>query len=134
MVLLGERCGGSKKSSKMVSLSARYPLQRPNVFVPNGTHWRIQGGAPAPPPPPTGSISFVFAHVFAKKCTCWRLAPPPPPPPPTGNPGSAIGTHCRDNCEGVHYINYLKVSACCNQFGVSISILGITKHLKFICK
>ena len=36
------------------------------------------------PPPPTGSISFVFAHVFAEKCTRRRLAAPPP----TGNPGS----------------------------------------------
>ena len=32
-----------------------------------------------PPPPPTGSISFVFAYVFTKKCTHRRLAPPPPP-------------------------------------------------------
>ena len=29
-------------------------------------------------PPPTGSISFVFAYVFAEKCTCQRSAPPPP--------------------------------------------------------
>ena len=28
------------------------------------------------PPPTTGSISFVFAYVFAKKCMCWRLVPP----------------------------------------------------------
>ena len=41
-------------------------------------------------PPPTESISFVFAYVFAEKCTHWRLAPPPRVgAPPTGNPGSA---------------------------------------------
>ena len=28
--------------------------------------------------PPTGSISFIFAYVFAEKCMCRRLAPPPP--------------------------------------------------------
>ena len=33
---------------------------------------------------PTGSISFIFAYIFAKKCMHWRLAPPqwvgtPPP-------------------------------------------------------
>ena len=26
--------------------------------------------------PPTGSISFVFAYVFTKKCTWQRLVPP----------------------------------------------------------
>ena len=31
-----------------------------------------------PPPPPTGSISFIFTYIFAKKCTHQRLAPPPP--------------------------------------------------------
>ena len=41
-------------------------------------------------PPPTGSISFVFAYVFTKKCTCWRSAPPPP----TGNPGSTTVCVC----------------------------------------
>ena len=46
-------------------------------------HWRIQR---VPPPPPTGSISFVFAYIFAEKCMRRRSAPPPPP---TGNPGSA---------------------------------------------
>ena len=35
-----------------------------------------RGGAAAPPTPPTGSISFVFAYVFAKKCTHRRLVPP----------------------------------------------------------
>ena len=38
-------------------------------------HWWIQRGA-AGACPPTGSISFVFAYVFAKKCTRRRLAPP----------------------------------------------------------
>ena len=38
-------------------------------------HWRIQGALPACAPP-TGSISFVFAYVFAEKCTHRRLAPP----------------------------------------------------------
>ena len=38
-------------------------------------HWWIQGGAVSVCPP-TGSISFVFAYVFAKKCTCRRSAPP----------------------------------------------------------
>ena len=48
------------------------------------------GRCGAPPPPPTGSISFVFTYVFAKKCMCQRLVPPPPtgrrppPPPPNG--------------------------------------------------
>ena len=51
-------------------------------------HWRIQGALPACVPP-TGSISFVFAYVFAKKCTHRRLAPPMGRRPPTGNPGSA---------------------------------------------
>ena len=37
------------------------------------------GALPAhAPPPPTGSISFVFTYVFAKKCMRRRLAPPPP--------------------------------------------------------
>ena len=35
------------------------------------------GGAPRRAPP-TGSISFVFAYVFAEKCMRQRLAPPPP--------------------------------------------------------
>ena len=48
------------------------------------------GGSPRARPPPTGSISFVFAYVFAKKCTHRRLAPPQQVgAPPTGNPGSA---------------------------------------------
>ena len=34
-----------------------------------------KGGA-AGAPPPTGSNSFVFAYVFAKKCPCRRLVPP----------------------------------------------------------
>ena len=43
-------------------------------------------------PPPTGSISFIFAHVFAEKCTRQRLAPPQQvSAPPTANPGSATG-------------------------------------------
>ena len=37
-------------------------------------------------PPPTGSVSFVFAYVFAEKCTRQRSVPPP-----TGNPGSTTG-------------------------------------------
>ena len=36
---------------------------------------RSRGGAAGAPPPP-GSISFVFAYVFAEKCMCQRLAPP----------------------------------------------------------
>ena len=54
-----------------------------------GYHWWIQGGAAGtciPPPPPTGSISFLFAYVFAEKCMRRRSAPPS-----TGNPGSATG-------------------------------------------
>ena len=41
-------------------------------------HWRIRGGRRqrVPPPPPTGSISFIFAYIFTKKCTCQRLALP----------------------------------------------------------
>ena len=56
-------------------------------------HWRIQGVLPVHAPP-TGSISFVFAYVFAKKCTHPRLVLPQrvSTPPPTGNPGSA--TEC----------------------------------------
>ena len=38
-------------------------------------HWRIQGGATACTPP-TGSISFIFTYVFAKKYTHQRLVPP----------------------------------------------------------
>ena len=56
-------------------------------------HWWIQGGTAGtcPPPPPTGSISFIFAYIFAKKCMRWRSAPPQQvgAPPPMGNPGSA---------------------------------------------
>ena len=46
---------------------------RINVYY----HWRIQWGRRQPvPPPPTGSNSFVFAYVFAKKCPRWRSVPP----------------------------------------------------------
>ena len=38
-------------------------------------HWRIQGRRQRVPPP-TGSISFIFAYIFAKRCTHRRLAPP----------------------------------------------------------
>ena len=43
-------------------------------------------------PPPTGSNSFVFASIFAKKWPCRRLVPPPQQlgAPLTRNPGSAI--------------------------------------------
>ena len=46
--------------------------------------------------PQTGSNSFVFTYVFAKKCPRQRSAPPTArrPPPPTGNPGSATGMTC----------------------------------------
>ena len=44
-------------------------------------HWRIQRGA-ASACPPTGSISFIFAYVFAEKCMCQRLAPPNGSVPP----------------------------------------------------
>ena len=57
-------------------------------------HWRIQGAPrrPPPPPPPTGSISFIFAYIFAEKCMHRRLAPPKRVgAPPTGNPRSATG-------------------------------------------
>ena len=40
---------------------------------PGGCHPRVP-----PPPPPTGSNSFIFAYVFAKKHPRQRLAPPPP--------------------------------------------------------
>ena len=53
-------------------------------------HWRIQGGAGGvPSPPPTGSNSFVFAFIFAKKHPHQRSVPPPARRPPMGNPGSA---------------------------------------------
>ena len=56
-------------------------------------HWQIQGGA-AGMCPPTGSISFVFAYVFTKKCMRRRSAPPNGlAPPPMGNPGSATEMH-----------------------------------------
>ena len=48
-------------------------------------HWRIKGGTTGThPPPSTGSNSFIFAYVFAKKCPRRRSAPPqrlsvPPP-------------------------------------------------------
>ena len=49
-----------------------------------------RGGAAGMWPPPTGSISFIFAYVFAKKCIRWRSLPPPMGwHPPTGNSGSA---------------------------------------------
>ena len=47
-----------------VVISNPYPLVDP-------------GGAAGTCPPPTGSISFIFTHVFAKKCMCQRSAPPP---------------------------------------------------------
>ena len=53
-------------------------------------HWRIQEGALPVRAPPTGSISFIFAYIFAKKCMRRRLAPPQwVGAPLTGNPGSA---------------------------------------------
>ena len=39
-------------------------------------HWRIQGGAAGTRPPTTGSISFIFAYVFAKNGMHRRLVPP----------------------------------------------------------
>ena len=79
-------------------------------------------GVPLAHAPPTGSISFIFAYIFAKKCMRRRLAPPPngsAPPKweildlplemygkmkelgpigggghaPTASPGSATGKH-----------------------------------------
>ena len=48
------------------------------------------GGVAASVHPPTGSNSFVFAYVFAKKHPHQRSAPPNGSvPPPMGNPGSA---------------------------------------------
>ena len=48
-------------------------------------HWWIQGGHCGACPPPTGSISFIFAYIFAEKCTRRRLVPPNgSAPPPNG--------------------------------------------------
>ena len=53
-------------------------------------------GAPPARPPPTGSISFIFAYIFTKKCVRRRLAPPQwVGAPPTGNPGSATDCLCK---------------------------------------
>ena len=46
-------------------------------------HWRIWGGS-AGAHPPTGSNSFVFAYIFAKKCPHQRLVPPTARRPPNG--------------------------------------------------
>ena len=55
-------------------------------------HCRIQGALQAHTPSLTGSISFVFTHIFAKKCTRRRSAPPQwVGAPPMENPGSATG-------------------------------------------
>ena len=48
----------------------------PNSYWMMQNHWQIQGGAASAHPPPTGSISFVFAYIFARKCTHRRLVSP----------------------------------------------------------
>ena len=63
---------------KAKTLTEEYEAEEDHALADPG------GGATARAPPPTGSISFVFAYVFAKKCMHQRLAPPPtgrrPPP------------------------------------------------------
>ena len=51
------------------------PLKNNPLADLGGQHWCV-------PPPPTGSISFVFTYVFAKKCMHWRLVPPKGLAPP----------------------------------------------------
>ena len=64
------------------------------------------GGAPLMHAPPTGSIPFIFAYVFAKKCMHQRLAPPTVWHPPMGNPGSAtkIRTAIQQNIVDMNFI------------------------------
>ena len=62
------------------------------------THWRIRGVPPARTAP-TGSISFVFAYVFAEKCTR-RLQRVPVVPVPLLNLMSMVsapGAYIRGN-------------------------------------
>ena len=69
---------------------------------------RSGGGAPPMHALPTGSIPFIFAYVFGKKCMHRRLAPPPMVqcPPPMGNPGSAtkIRTAIQQNIVDMNFI------------------------------
>ena len=60
--------------------STSHPMGNPG----STTHWQIQGGHRQHVPSPTGSISFVFTYVFAKKCMHWGLAPPNGSAPPNG--------------------------------------------------
>ena len=69
---------------QVVKMSCFYVFYVPEAVADPG------GTAGMRPTPQRGSISFIFAYVFAKKCTCWRSATPQwVGAPPTGNPGSA---------------------------------------------
>ena len=58
-----------------------------------------------PAHPPTGSISFVFAYVFAEKCMRRRLAPlQRVGASPTGNSGSATAVESYDKMIQICYI------------------------------
>ena len=64
----------SKIQNEMLLLkNLETPLE--SMTDPGGRRWRA---------PPTGSISFIFAYVFAEKCTHRRLAPPTGRRPPNG--------------------------------------------------
>ena len=60
-------------------------VNKATEVVPQLLGYKVIGGSRGrrgAPPPPTGSISFVFTYVFAKKCTHRRLAPPNGSAPP----------------------------------------------------
>ena len=73
-----------------------------NMILKSNLPYTNIGGSRGHPPPPTGSISFLFTHVFAKKCTRRRSVPPQRVgAPPTGNPGSATDKHYDMNINAV---------------------------------
>ena len=64
-------------------------------------HWQIWGGAAGMHPPlPTGSISFIFTYIFAKKCTHRRSVPPQQVDTPTN--GKSWIRHCLANNKSNH--------------------------------
>ena len=61
-----------KDTTRDDSNSNNFYLLKKSTCAVADLHTKVSGA-----PPPTGPNSFVFTHVFAKKCPCWRLVPPP---------------------------------------------------------